>query len=417
MIGIVSPAYFVCDLNYINKDGVPNIFEFEIGSNKSIIRDLKLESQIFSDQSSIIAISAQSNAGRLGLDNSTNVSYNLGITDRMIPKKDSPITNGSDNGSQITNFISSLSLVCNKFFKPLYQTPETDINNFDASQASMYSNSLREVILFFNSVFNTDSKEKAIIPTLISLTLDGTSGFVIGNLFKVKQEFIPNYYKKSNGSLGYLITKIGQSIQDNSWTTTIQGYPFNINSSTIVADDENLDFELIINYKTNVIGNTSDNIQVQTNLFINPSQVVKDRITPILDKSTDSLGLKKLIELQSTLEGFKPNNRNFRNNNPGNISKGAVESIKYKGNNDKDDRFASFSNLEGGVNATIEYIKRIARGGHDVYGKNPTLSTYIFHYAPPNENDTERYLSYVVNGLNKAGIKASANSLLSEIIK
>lgn len=414
----------IIDLNYINKDGVPNIFEFEIGSNKSIIRDLKLESQIFSDQSSMIAISAQSEAGKLGLDNSTNVSYNLGITDRMIPKKDSPITNGNDNESQINNFISSLSLVCNKFFKPLFQTPESDpestsvpINTFDAAQASMYSNSLREIIVFFNALLSTDSKEKAIFPTQISLTLDGISGFVIGNLFKVNQEFIPNYYKKTNGKLGYLITKIGQSIQDNSWTTTIQGYPFNIEGSTIKSGDENLQFELVINYTPNVTGNTSSNIQIQTNVFISPSEVVKERITPILDRTTDSLGLKKLIELQSTLEGFKPNNRNFRNNNPGNISKGAVESIKYKGNNNNDDRFASFGTLDTGINATIEYIKRIARGGHDVYGKNVTLSSYIFHYAPPNENDTSKYLSYIVNGLNKAGVKATPSTLLSEIIK
>jgi hypothetical protein len=414
----------IIDLNYINKDNDKSIFEFEIGSNKSIVRDLKLESQIFSDQSSMIAISAQSEAGKMGLDNSTNVSYNLGISDRMLPKKDSPITNGSGNDVQVSNFISALSTISNKFFKPLFQSPEvdpdtgkTEANSFNISEAGNYSNSLRDIVLFFSSIFNTDNKEKAIFPTQISLTLDGISGFIIGNLFKVNQEFIPNYYKRANGKLGYIITKIGQNIQDNSWTTTIQGYPFNIDSSNIKADDENIQFDLIINYKTNTTGNSSNNISVQTNVFINPSQVVKDKISPILDKSTDSTGMKKLIELQSTLEGFKPNNRNFRNNNPGNISKGATESTKYKGNNNNDDRFASFPSLESGINATIDYIKRIASGGHNVYGKNVTLSSYIFHYAPPNENDTSKYLSYIVNGLNKAGIKASSDTLLSEIIK
>jgi hypothetical protein len=219
----------IIDLNYINRDGTQGIFEFEIGNNKSIVRDLKLESQIFSDQSSMIAISAQSEAGKMGLDNSTNVSYNLGISDRMLPKKDSPITGGTTD-NQLTNFISSISVIANKFFKPLYkdfadENKET-LSSFNASEAGVYSNSLRDIILFFNSIRNTDNKEKAIFPTQISLTLDGISGFVIGNLFKVNQEFIPNYYKKANGKLGYLITKIGQSIQDNSWTTTIQGYPF-----------------------------------------------------------------------------------------------------------------------------------------------------------------------------------------------
>ena len=244
----------IIDLNYINRDGTQGIFEFEIGSNKSIVRDLKLESQIFSDQSSMIAISAQSEAGKMGLDNSTNVSYNLGISDRMLPKKDSPITEGR-SANQLNNFISSISVIANKFFKPLYkdfldENKET-LSSFNASEAGVYSNSLRDIILFFNSIRNTDNKEKAIFPTQISLTLDGISGFVIGNLFKVNQEFIPNYYKKSNGKLGYLITKIGQSIQDNSWTTTIQGYPFNIDSSTIATNDGDVNFDIIIDYNPN----------------------------------------------------------------------------------------------------------------------------------------------------------------------
>jgi hypothetical protein len=190
----------------------------------------------------------------MGLDNSTNVSYNLGISDRMLPKKDSPITEGR-SANQLNNFISSISVIANKFFKPLYkdfldENKET-LSSFNASEAGVYSNSLRDIILFFNSIRNTDNKEKAIFPTQISLTLDGISGFVIGNLFKVNQEFIPNYYKKSNGKLGYLITKIGQSIQDNSWTTTIQGYPFNIDSSTIATNDGDVNFDIIIDYNPN----------------------------------------------------------------------------------------------------------------------------------------------------------------------
>ena len=244
----------IIDLNYINKDNDKNIFEFEIGSNKSIVRDLKLESQIFSDQSSMIAISAQSEAGKMGLDNSTNVSYNLGISDRMLPKKDSPITGGRST-NQLNNFVSSISVIANKFFKPLYkdfldENKET-LSSFNASEAGVYSNSLRDIILFFNSIRNTDNKEKAYFPTQISLTLDGISGFVIGNLFKVSQEFIPNYYKRANGKLGYMITKVGQSIQDNSWTTTIQGYPFNIDSSTLIVNDGDINFDIVIDYNPN----------------------------------------------------------------------------------------------------------------------------------------------------------------------
>ena len=223
----------IIDLNYINLNKQPNLFKFEIGSNKSIVRDLKLESQIFSDQSSIIAISAQNQAGALGENNSTLVGFNDGITDRMIVRKDSYL-NSIHNREQaeatlIYNYISSLSYITNEYLKPLLRlSTKTTLNtfvpsykpltltqiqnqiqnttlgfndsSFNPGQALAYSNSLRDIMYFFSSVtsFNESNSEKQFIPSLISLTIDGLSGFIIGNLFQVDTDFVPNYYKKGN---------------------------------------------------------------------------------------------------------------------------------------------------------------------------------------------------------------------------
>jgi hypothetical protein len=86
----------IVDLNYVNLDE-ENLFKFEIGSNNSIIKDIKIESEISNNMTSMIAIAAQSSAGAFGLDNSTLVSYNAGILDRVIPKKDSPIYSASSS--------------------------------------------------------------------------------------------------------------------------------------------------------------------------------------------------------------------------------------------------------------------------------------------------------------------------------
>lgn len=240
------------DINYINRDGVPNLFTFEIGSNKSIVRNLNLESQIFSDQSSMIAISAQSDAGRLGLDNSTLVSYNKGITDRMIAKKDSPLStiNLFNTNDQLNNFISSLSVLANRYLKPLF--PPSGPGTFNVNESDSYSNSLRDVINFISSIRNSDNKDKGFIPTQISLTIDGIAGWVIGNLFKVDETFIPKYYKRKDGKSGYIVTKIGHQVENNSWTTTIKGYPFNLDGSRLASNDtKGVNFTIVVGYNPN----------------------------------------------------------------------------------------------------------------------------------------------------------------------
>jgi hypothetical protein len=240
----------IIDVNYTNKDKDPDLFEFQIGSNKSIVRNLSFESQIFSNQSSMIAISAQSDAGKLGLNNSTLVSYNKDTTDRMIAKKDTPLVDGINDTTLINNFVSSLSLIANRFLKPFYsgRLVEGKIENiFNASEAGMYSNSLRDIITFFSSISQTDNKDTSFLPTQISLTLDGIAGWVIGNLFKVDNTFIPQYYKRKDLKSGYIITKIGHQVENNSWTTTIKGYPFNFASSGIKANDT-YSYTLVITY-------------------------------------------------------------------------------------------------------------------------------------------------------------------------
>jgi hypothetical protein len=281
----------IIDLNYINLNKQPNLFKFEIGSNKSIVRDLKLESQIFSDQSSIIAISAQDQAGALGENNSTLVGFNEGITDRMIVRKDSYL-NSIHNREQaeatlIYNYISSLSYITNEYLKtllglstktiinPAFTTSQYGISMggdptltepvssfFNPGQALSYSNSLRDIMYFFSSVtsFDESNSEKQFIPSLISLTIDGLSGFIIGNLFQVDTDFVPNYYKKGN-KLAYTLTKVNHELINNDWLTTISGYPFNVDANNNSLGNNLLkkisQLKVIVSINPSPIGNSA----------------------------------------------------------------------------------------------------------------------------------------------------------------
>ena len=84
----------IIDVNYAdiaNRDKIYNeAFTLELHSTKSVTRQYKLESQIFPEQSTIVAIGAQAQGGALGADTNTLIDFNQNLIDRIIPKKDAP---------------------------------------------------------------------------------------------------------------------------------------------------------------------------------------------------------------------------------------------------------------------------------------------------------------------------------------
>lgn len=246
----------IIDLNYINKNQADGLFQFNIGTNNSIVRDLKLESYMSNDMMNMISISAQAEPGKMGYDNTTLTTYNRSITDRNLPAKDVPLRI-DDNGTAAVNFISSLGMLVNTYLKKLFEpegissveispgggipgaatraTYDTTVTKpvYDANKSNSYSNALREIINFIasNPKYTSDNAGKSLLATEISLTLDGLSGFVIGNLFKVDNTFIPRYYKNVYQEMGYTITGVSHELSNNDWTTTIKAFPVDLGSN------------------------------------------------------------------------------------------------------------------------------------------------------------------------------------------
>jgi GH24 family phage-related lysozyme (muramidase) len=229
---------YIVDLNYINL-GEVKPFTFNISGRNSILRDIQFESQIFADQATIIAISAQSDAGKLGLENSSMVAFNNGIRDRMISKKDSPIASQTDSKEYLIGFITALADI-KQFFNAWNNLTDAKLKS---EQVGSFKTSLTEVIAFATTLYKSPSnKYKSILPTKVSLTFDGVGGLIIGNIFNIDKAFTPSSYKGDGSGidLQYIITNIKQDIgTDNQWKTTIQGNPF-IPDSSSKSLDENL---------------------------------------------------------------------------------------------------------------------------------------------------------------------------------
>jgi hypothetical protein len=234
----------IIDINYVNdvnKNDVineKNIFTLEMHNTSSTVRSYKLESQIFQEQSSIVAIGAQVQGGALGTDSNTMNGFNRGIIDRIIPRKEDPTPiQGNEEQvrtEQLENLKNNLSTIYNFFGDTTSEYIFWSKASYDAARAGEYKGALRDLIAGFISFSDVSSKYNAIIPTKLSIEMDGIGGLVIGHIFKIPDNLLPKGYKNIGDTLGaklgYIITGIGHSVSNNDWVT-------NIDAQTIILDN------------------------------------------------------------------------------------------------------------------------------------------------------------------------------------
>jgi hypothetical protein len=201
------------------------LFELQIHNLNSCVRSYNFQSKIFPEMGSIIAISAQdpNGIGTLGYDNATLVAWNDGISDRLIPKK---LTNPNDlldrDNKPVTYLLPFLTQMYAYFNVIAGNTNGDDINlaygglNF----------AFRDFLAHLDRTNGGNNAYKTIIPTELNVTLDGIGGIIIGNLFKINEDIVPNGYKGVLGrKLAYIVTGLGHSISNNDWTTDLKAYP------------------------------------------------------------------------------------------------------------------------------------------------------------------------------------------------
>jgi hypothetical protein len=212
----------IIDINYT---GDPNadLFTLQIHNLNSVVRNYYFQSKIFPEMGSIIAISAQdaTGIGKLGYDNATLIAWNDGIKDRLIPKKDFTQKISVGDSDSPISFLFPFLTKLYTYFKAL-DGRGTDNKNLSYGGLDF---AYRDFLANLNR-YDLQNQFKAIIPTELSITLDGIGGIVIGNLFKINQDIVPRGYRAVPGrSVAYIVTKLGHSIQDNDWTTELSAYP------------------------------------------------------------------------------------------------------------------------------------------------------------------------------------------------
>jgi GH24 family phage-related lysozyme (muramidase) len=233
----------IIDVNYIDatnrNDAYKNAFPLEMSNTSGTIRSYNIQSQIFPEQASIVAIGAQiGGGGAQASQNNTLLDFNNSLEDRIIPKKFSPITSpNTDEKSTNTEYLKTSLDKLKDFFLPqndaVQEKTEVTDPNAPISQPSTseYKGALRDVIRYFQGVTKSNTKNRAIIPIKASITMDGIGGLIIGNLFKIPSDLLPKGYKEGSigGKLLQTVIGISHKVGSSDWTTTIDAYNIIVN--------------------------------------------------------------------------------------------------------------------------------------------------------------------------------------------
>lgn len=130
----------IVDIEYVDQN-TNNLFEIQLHNTNSVVKSYNLESLIFPEQSTLIAVSAQTKSGKLGYGNQHLVAYNDGIIDRVIQQIDTPVQ--SANISKIDEIQILLGSIAS-YYKSIieHKKPYSLEPNLSASKVALPTTSV-----------------------------------------------------------------------------------------------------------------------------------------------------------------------------------------------------------------------------------------------------------------------------------
>ena len=207
-------------------------FKMDLIGLKSICRDVKINSRIFPEQASMIAIGAAAGGSSNNIGDvyaSSQVLFNKGLKDRVI--RDLGFDEGNTSAPsmiegenlyyfQIYDNIKALTTYIKRKVLGIDDTGTRGYNSIMTPNDEEISNASSMLKTLHYQINNKDVDFKAFVPFELEITLDGISGFVVGQIFTIDQSILPRDYYNKN--LGFAITGVSHMLQNNDWSTTIK---------------------------------------------------------------------------------------------------------------------------------------------------------------------------------------------------
>jgi len=203
--------------------GVAKYGQLPVFGAQSLVREMEFKTNMTTNLSNVIAISAQANIGSANSTDYSPYSYlNVNYEDAYKPK----ITNSTDNVSQQS--ANTTGSAANDL------TQAIQFNNHLLNV--YYDGQLSETKIEFakNYYIERMSKIKSqdevtvsapFIPANLSLTVDGISGIVMGNAFTIPENRLPLSLRgtKDQTKVGFIVVGLTHTVDKNQWLTKISG--------------------------------------------------------------------------------------------------------------------------------------------------------------------------------------------------
>lgn len=219
------------DLEELNYD---DLFEFNVHSNDTIVREFKYDTQIPDALKATIAINAQSGATADDLDSVTFAAFNRSIKSRLSSLNEKFSENEANNYKNLYKIrkekeqrlieLQAIIFEYNEAFFNLLDKQEDGIKNLESKFGSIKSiiKEAQSLEIYEEQSTSGYLKNQAIIPINLTLSIDGISGIVIGNVFRVDPSRLPRAYRQRR--VGFVALGEDQNITSGQdWTTNIRG--------------------------------------------------------------------------------------------------------------------------------------------------------------------------------------------------
>ena len=209
-----------------------DLFEFNVHSNDTIVREFKFDTQIPDALKATIAINAQSGATADDLDSVTFAAFNRSIKSRLSSLSEKFSDNEANNYKKLYKIkvtkekrLIELKEIIDEynrlFFNFLDKKEDDDLESIYGNIKSIIKEA-QSLEIYLEQSTSGYLKNQSIIPINLTLTIDGISGIVIGNVFRVDPSRLPRAYRQRR--VGFVALGEDQNITSGQdWTTNIRG--------------------------------------------------------------------------------------------------------------------------------------------------------------------------------------------------
>jgi hypothetical protein len=267
-----SNKIYIIDLPIDNNDVPLDLHTFIPFSNKNILREFEYTSNVPNAMSATIAIQSQDPRSIQDIDGVTFAAFNRAIKNRILSTDTESefdrtirIVQSEANSLEVkqSNLRRQIDLYRASFFENLRITSNDDTPAFEGNIKGI-TKEFQKNATYISQALTKTSTFNSVIPLDFSAELDGISGIVIGNMFKVQKDRLPKAYGKTN--IAFIVFNEDQKVTGQDWTTSISG------KMTILPTIEN---------KPKITGTT-------VNTFI-PEEAIRQTTTTLYDSETEEL--------------------------------------------------------------------------------------------------------------------------------